>query len=285
MKNFMSSVYIKPNPVSDEKVCVGLFVGGADNAHFALSTNKLKVVNSLLPKNVYHSLKKSLESLEHTVTDKKVHEPAILFNDKIFTSDYFSYLNKYNKGLLNFSEPSTIGKSIDTNEFARLFELYVGEPLHKNETAKSKPTLKKLVNEFLKKDVFIAKADIHYTLNNAVVSSIYTERSIDFISCNGNIFAGKSIDFNMEPKSIENHLFEYRIMVEGLTDFAARKKLSGRPKFIAYHNEPDNAKSKELLYLAAKDRHKPFVLAEVEELDKAENVLSHPSYRKFSEIL
>lgn len=285
MKNFMSSVYIKPNPVSDEKVCVGLFVGGAGKSHFALSANKLRMVNSLLPKEVFHSLKKSLETLEHTVAEKTAHEHTVLFNDRIFTADYFTYLNKYNKGLINFSEPSTIGKGISEAEFEKLFEMYIGEPLHKKEEANAKKTFKKAVNEYLKKDIFKSKADINYTINNDIISTIYTERTIDFISCNGNIFAGKSIDFNAEPRTIESHLFEYRVMVEGLIDFAKRKKLTGNPKFMAYHNEPETAKTKELLYRAAKDSNKHFVLAEVADLDKAEKTLSHSTYRKFSELV
>lgn len=281
----MSSVYVKPNPISDEKICVGLFVSTGGKAHFAVSPSKLKVANRLLPVEVSSSLKNSLDSLSVSIKKSLLNEKDLFFDNSLFTAEYFSYLNRNNKGLLNFSEPSTVGKSIDESEFNKLFEMYVGEAPVSEVKDKGVESLRKLTAGYLKRPIFVAKADINYVVKNDVVRSIYTARSIDFISCNGNIFAGKVVDFSAEGRTIENHLFEYRALVEGLMEYSVARNLVGKPTFIAYHNEPETDAAKTILDHAKKDANKHFELCPIDKLHDAERKLDMHPYRKFSELV
>jgi hypothetical protein len=286
MKNFISTVYVKPNSVSEEKICVGLFVSNPEKTFFAYSNSKLRLINGLVPLEVYHSINKTLKTLHSNIVEKNEGKRSPeMFPANVFSPEYFSYLNKYNKGLVYFSEPSTAAKSINEMEFEKLFAIYVGDELGHEKPAIAKKTMRKIVSEYLGREVFKMKADINYAIDNNVAQSIYTDSKVDFISCNGNIFAGKSIDFNKEAKTIESHLFEYRVLVEGLMAFAAKRKLVGVPKFVAYFNTPINREGKEILDRAVKDKSKNFGLNEVDELEKAERILNAHPYRKFSEII
>ncbi|MBK7667316.1 MAG: hypothetical protein IPJ32_08200 [Sphingobacteriaceae bacterium] len=147
MKNFISSIYVKPNSISDEKICVGLFIGGETTSYFAWSENKLKLTTKLASESVYSSLHRSFININNDITHKIGHESkGAIVKKHVYSSEYFQYLTNYNKGLIEFTSPKTISKSVDQKEFEKLFKLYVGENIIKlnkeiKETFKKKSAL------------------------------------------------------------------------------------------------------------------------------------------------
>ena len=92
MENFITSIYIKPNHANDERICVGLFVGGAKKSFFSWSLNKLKILTKISDNDVVDSLSKTFSNIEKDIKKetKKDSELKIFSNDK-YSSNYFNY--------------------------------------------------------------------------------------------------------------------------------------------------------------------------------------------------
>ena len=82
MKNFIAPISIRTNSISDEKICIGLFVGSENGNYFSYSANKLKWIKKLLSSDVVVPLEALFENLKKQVQSNEL-------DQKLFTSDYF----------------------------------------------------------------------------------------------------------------------------------------------------------------------------------------------------
>jgi hypothetical protein len=285
MKNFISTVYIKTNSVSDERICIGLFAGTTEQSFFAWSETKLKLIIKLVSSDVYISLSKSISNLKEDIiykTESK-HQGEFFYTNE-YSSDYFRYLSRYSKGLLEFNEPKPISNVINEKDFGNLFELYVGEKLHKPISTSRKDSLYKHVKTILQHPIFVEKTDRNYEVPVTVAKTIYRPVEVDFISCNGSILTGHAIDFTNQPNTIEKKLYEFRVLTEGLKMFAEERKLDNAGKYIVYFNNPEGKEQKDLFNNVYEDKTKPFELIEVDAMEDITKKLKN-NYRKFSEII
>jgi len=95
------------------------------------SEKKLSVVKRWLPDDVYDSLRKTVRNIQKEIQClEKVKTDPGLFGDDLPDLSYFSYLSRYNNGLLGFTEPSPVADpDMITNDrkFRELFRLYIHE--------------------------------------------------------------------------------------------------------------------------------------------------------------
>lgn len=290
MKNFISPLYLRTNTISEERICIGLFVASDEKLYFAWSETKLRLSDRLIEGSVSPILKKNFLTIEK--------ELAGCNNDWISCSNkynynYFAYLEAYNDGLLEFRKPSILPKAVTVDQFESLYKMYVGEtvasktPLVKDDHPQHvKPvTLHQKVKQYLQAPVFTEKTDLNYRVSETVIHTIYRPQVVDFISCNGSLLAGYSIDFKASPNTIENRLYEFRALAEGLTDFAKRKHLKGPGRYIAYYEPPQEEIQSAILQKAIHDKSKKFELQPVTEMEDAIDLLRKHNYRKFSELV
>ncbi|WP_216690000.1 hypothetical protein [Hymenobacter siberiensis] len=286
MKSFISLIYIKTNPVSDEKICIGIFVGGEERNIFAWSDSKLKICTKLVSGDIYPSLSKTFINISKDAKESDSAENGLkkLFIDNYkYSHSYFEYLNRYNDGIIEFKEPKILPKQISDDDFKKLFKLYVGESII---TPKDKhETFYKKVKSHLLNPVFAQKTNLNYKIPEEVIGTIYRPQLVDFISCNGNILAGNAIDFSATPSNIESKLYEFRALVQGLKQFARNKNFRGRGKYTVYFDSPTGVEQSKILNNAYKDDTKDFDMKPIEDIDDVVTTLESHDYKKFSEII
>lgn len=282
MKNFLSPLCIRTNTVSGERICIGLFVAAEDRFYFAWSESKLKVAARLAAEDIYPILSRSFLTMEQELTaegrDKTKYAAS-------YTHNYFAYLEAYNNGLLEFRKPNILPKAITSSQFQSLYKLYVGESLAPKEPLEKPVTLHQKIKKYLKAPVFARKADLNYKISEDLIKTIYRPQQVDFISCNGSLLTGSSIDFTATPETIKNKLYEFRVLVEGLTDFATLRQLDGPGKYVAYYEPPQKEAQRDILQHALNDQSKIFDLQPVEKLAEVASQLEKHNYRKFSDLI
>lgn len=287
MKSHISTLFVRPNPVWEEKISIGLFGISGDHIRFVWSEKKLPVVKKWLPEEVYTSLRKTIKNIHKEIQRlEKVKTNPGLFRDDVPDLSYFSYLSRYNNGLLGFTEPTPVADPdmiTDDRKFRELFRLYIHEV--KDEEG-DKGSFRRMVNRRLKSEKISSRADTHYKLDNKIVSTIYRPHLIDLISVNGTILAGKTVDFSSTPETIESGLYEFRVLVEGLSRFIKESgKFREEGKFLALYSKPAGKKQESILRNALNDSSKPFELEKWERIDEIEEMLEKENYRKFSEVI
>lgn len=282
MKNFLSPLRIRTNTISGERICIGLFVAAGDTHYFAWSEAKLKLADRLVGGNTHPVLKKSFLTLEKELANR---DQAGVSYATDYTSNYFSYLEAYNNGLLEFGKPSILPEAVTLAQFRSLYKLYVGEATGEKDPAAKPITLHQRVARYLRAPAFVKRTDRNYRVSEAVIGTIYRPQLVDFISCNGSLLTGYSIDFTASPTTIENRLYEFRALVEGLIAFASEHQLNGPGKYTAYFEPPREEAQASILRNALLDKSKNFELKPVEELAGISSLLEKNNYRKFSDLI
>jgi hypothetical protein len=282
MKNFLSPLCIRTNTISGERICIGLFVAAEDRFYFAWSESKLRVAARLVAEDIYPVLSKSFLTMEQELAASDGNK---LNHASGYTYNYFAYLEAYNNGLLEFRKPSILPKAITSIQFQSLYKLYVGEALVSKESLKKHVTLHQKIKHHLKAPVFVDKTDLNYKVSETLIKTIYRPQQVDFISCNGSLLTGSSIDFTASPDTIKNKLYEFRALVDGLMDFAEHRHLDGPGKYIAYYEPPQKEAQYDMLQHALYDQSKNFDLQPIEKLADAASLLEKHNYRKFSDLI
>ncbi len=286
MKNFISAIYIKTNSITEERICIGLFVASNEKSYFGWSENKLKIISKLTSEKVYQSLYNSFTSLNKEIkfSNADGYQKRIFESNK-FSFEYFNYLSNYSKGLIEFSEPKIISNTIKGAEFAELYKMYLGESILAPTKKKTTDTLAKKVNHLLNNIIFKERANVNFEIDEKIIGTIYRPQKVDFISCNKGIYAGLIVDFTGSPSAIENKLYEFRVLVEGLKIFSEKRHFKNSGKYEIFFNTPTGIEQKKILDNAKLDKSSPFKLIEIERLEDVTKTLEKNNYKKFSEIL
>lgn len=67
MKAFYSVLYIRPEPVSDEKISIGLFLNSTKKPLFNFSEKKLKIAAKLIGSDTADSIERMLKKGEQSI--------------------------------------------------------------------------------------------------------------------------------------------------------------------------------------------------------------------------
>ncbi len=282
MKTITSELYVKSSSLTDEKICIGLFLIDGDNVYFDYSKKKLNVSARLVDSMDRNSMVHWLDGLKDKITrDKKSDELALFRNN--FDEATLSYLNTYSNGVFHFSKAKTLDASVDDDYFRRLFRKLVDPDLNEKEKDKA-PAFRKKVSSILRSAAF-KKIDTAYSISPEVVSGIYAAHTIDFIGKNGSFLAGDAIDFQATPARIDRSLFEFDRIARGLKKLASENGMSEEGRYYAYFSQPEDAEGKKVLDLARRDKNKAFELKELDHLENLAKHIAREDFQKFSSWL
>lgn len=284
MKPFYSVLYITPEPVSDEKIAVGLFLNSDKKPVFDYSEDKLKIASNLVGSDTVNSLERMLRNIRKKATFiSKDRNQIEAFDINPFTESYFNYLNNYSNNILLYSNPSDNYGDFNFGDFEELFRLLVdkkyGIEEHKEESFKSS------VRKRITSSVVEEKMDIFYTVPNESVKTIYNSHKVDYIGVNRSIMSGNSVDMKGDPYNLENKFYLLRVLVKGLLDLAKQLEMSNQGKHIVFYNEPEGKKNKDLLYNAFKDDSSPLQFKPWESFEEEEEWIASEPFKKFSELI
>jgi hypothetical protein len=281
MKNFFSLVHMVTNATSEEKVAVGMLIVDANGPWFAFSKAKIAIAGKLVGDDgVSNSVEAMLRGIEK---ETKKNGKGGFVEREMFTSAYVNYLNTYDKGLVSFSEPTSLPSSWSSSLRESLVKLYIGET--EREPKRIKSRLADIVKKKLENPIIKERADVNYMLSPRVLESIYSNHRISYISRNGHIVAGGVVDFNAEEITVEHKFAEYRSIYAGLALFTKKERLKEKPELIICVNEPESSAGRKLRDMVHKDSTKPFRMETIEILDKIPVELERLNSRRFSEFV
>ena len=284
MKPFYSVLYIKPEPVSEERIAVGLFLNADKRPAFDYSEEKLKVAANLIGSDATDSIERMLRNIKKKADSvSKDKNQVEAFNINPFTESYFNYLNNYNNNLLLYSDPSENRGDFNSSDYRELFRLLIdkryGREAEKEESFKT--SVRKKINSSVVKE----KMDVFYKVPKSSVKTIYRNHEVDYVGINGMITSGNSVDMEGDFYNLENRFNLFRLLAEGLTKFAENNNLAKGGHHTVFYNEPVGKRNKELLYDALHDDSNPVVFKHWEEFSEEEAWVDNNSFRKFSEVI
>ena len=289
MKTFFSIISIQTNPVSLEKVVVALLAVTQNKVFFHFSKNKLNLLDKLAPSKlgIGSLAKKSLLQIKHVVNDTnkdlELNQTEIVFKKSVFSKEYFSYLNKYNNGILNFSEPADIPFDFTQEKFESYYFNFIGEPteLTENKTIsfaqKIKPAFEKAGLE--------EKADIKFTFDPITFDGLLEETHVSLITKNGDISIIQAIDFNLSEQTVLKHLYETKFVNDALKTFATKHGTKVKPLQIAFEEPKAGTEQYDLFNLSYKNYHKEFNFITPDALDKETEQIANSNNSKFTDFL
>jgi hypothetical protein len=234
-----------------------------------------------------HTLKQIEITVKVANTKKSANQQEIGFVTSIFNENYFSYLNKYSNGLINFSEPQFVNFQFDQEKFNQYYHNFIGI---KKESKKELPAVSfhQKLKPYFKKEGLSEKADLNYTLDPKKFKKILQEVQVPLITKNGSIKIIQEIDFSNGSSTIKNHIYETKMIHESFQKFS--KTLSDKiivDKINIAFEEPElKTEQHQLFDLAYSEYKNSFNFIHLEELNKiTDKIIETSSYKKFSELL
>jgi len=289
MKTFLSILSVKTNNFSNEKITVGLIAIAGKNIQFSYSTNKLKLLNKLMKVNtsevfVSNLLNQINNSVKSSNKENAYNQVAFDLNKSLFSEEYFKYLNTYSNGLIQFSEPVHIGYEFDKIVFASYYEKFVGEKLEEEKQKVTKSFSSKLMPYF-KKEGLKEKADLKYTLSPKKFKGILKSVQIPLITVNGSISPLQAVDFNLQPITIANHLYETKVIFDALNTFSKQINKKIEKVKVAFEEPTLKSEQHQVFDLAFNEYKEYFDFITPNQVEIFTENVSHSNNTKFSALV
>lgn len=289
MKTFLSILSIKTNNFSNEKITIGLMAIANKNVQFSYSINKVKLLNKLMNTtnsevfvtNILHQINNTVKSANKENMNSQV---CINLSKSLFSEEYFKYLNTYSNGLIQFSEPVQIGYEFSNENFASYYEKFVGEKLELTKHKMPKSFSSKL-KPYFKKEGLKEKADLKYTFNPKTFKGILKSVQIPLITVNGSINALQTIDFELQPNSITNHLYETKIIFDALYSFSKHTNNKLEKVKVAFEEPKLKTEQHQVFDLAFKEYKDYFNFITPDQVDQFTGKVAHSNNTKFSALV
>lgn len=290
MKTFFSIVSIQTNPISSEKVVLGVLAITENEIHFDYSKSKLGLLDKLAPtkvgigsmaKNALQQIKQKVAEANKALTKD---QQQLVFEKSIFSKDYISYLNKYNNGILHFSEPVSLPFDFTAEKFMKYYYNFVGE-IVAIETKKEIVTFAKKIKPAFEKEGLEEKADLKFTFEPFTFNGILKETHIPLITKNGAISAIQTVDFSLGEQTVVHHLYETLIIQQALKVFAKKADTAVKKIKIAFEEPKHGTLQHDLFDLSIKNYKDDFDFITPDTLEKETEVICNSNNIKFSDFL
>ncbi|PRZ21581.1 hypothetical protein [Flavobacterium granuli] len=290
MKTFFSIVSIQTNPISSEKVVMGVLAITGNEIYFDYSKSKLGLLDKLAPTKIGigSMAKNALQQIKQKVTEtNKVlikDQQELVFEKSIFSKDYISYLNKYNNGILHFSEPASLPFDFTGEKFMQYYYNFVGEVVVL-ETKKEVVTFAKKIKPAFEKVGLEEKADLKFTFDPLTFNGILKETHIPLITKNGAINTIQIVDFSLGEQTVVHHLYETKIIKEALNVFAQKANTEVTKIKIVFEEPIQGTLQYDLFDLSVQNYKEDFDFITPDLLEKETEVICNSNNIKFSEFL
>lgn len=289
MKTFLSIVSVKTNNFSNEKLVVGLLAMSANKVFYAYSKNKIKLLSKVIKDvNIEGFVSSILKQIESTVkktnTNFSKGQESLPFHNILISEEYISYLNNYNNGILQFSEPQAIPYNFSSADFSKYYKNFLGEPLQPEKIIKTVSFHKKL-KPLLTKEGLDEKADINYNLNSNTFKGILTDVHVPLITKNGSINVLQEIDFSTQPTNIKNHLYETKVIFDALSTFSKTINCGVAKVKVAFEEPELKSEQHKLFDLAIKEYQSSFNFITPDEVDEFTDKVLENNFIKFSTLI
>lgn len=194
MKTFYSILSAVINPVSGEKISLGLVLSDGNTSIFDYSRNRLSLINSLINPESKKFIKQYIKSIESIINRIDINQDQHSIFDVegknlVINESYIGYLSTYSQNVISFSKPVSIDLKIEKGIFAALYSKFIDE-----ETEASKTENK----VHLAKSSFFPQIKNHFSTDKEFTaeydSSVILPIKIDLIGKNEIYVIGQFLD-------------------------------------------------------------------------------------------
>ena len=285
MQTFYSIIKLAPNSSAGDSISVGLLLCHKDKYFLLFSHNKINIVKKLIDDNadVIDFIVKQLSQHIEKLNTESVKSKSELFPLKtLLNSEYFSYLNTYCNGVLQFSAPAFINDEITEHKFLSLFKLFVENFIEKDLKAVVDPD-KKFFNVINKKLIKKVSKKIHTncTINHSMLDTLYFQYEMSCIGLNGAFVGAKALPFNKSNTTLDKDISHYIALISLLS--SSYKKDVKNNHFFLIADEPSEIKSPEHKTWDNIQKNPLFKILHSEESEKVAEVVEKTKATKFFE--
>jgi hypothetical protein len=215
MKTFYSILSAVINPVSGEKISLGMLLSDGNTSLFNFSDTRLSLVGSLIDKENKKFIKQYLKSIENVINKIDINDDQLtIFENEgknlIVNESYIDYLSSYSQNVISFSKPVAIDVNVDQKIFESLFVKFIDEetdiePLHRH-------------NVEIVKAGFFPEVNNYFSIEKEFTPEHYPKVilpvTIDLFGKNEIEVIGQFLDLEKNIYHIKNDYFDYSQLTE-----------------------------------------------------------------------
>jgi hypothetical protein len=233
MNTFYSILSAVINPVSGEKISVGLLLSDGNRSLFDFSENRLSLLNSLIDKETKKFIRQYLKSIDTVLNKIDINQDQLTILDEagknlVVNEPYIAYLSVYNQNVISFSNPVSIDVKVEEQIFIALFSKFIDDETNVKSHIKSHFQL-------IKSD-FFPRIKNYYSIEKEITpdrfKKILLPVSIDLLGKNDKYVTGQFFDLEKSVYHIKNDWYDYN---------QANKIIKSGKKFVV-SAEPDKTK-------------------------------------------
>ena len=233
MSCYYSTLMVQTRAAAQERISIGLILGTYNKnsqVYFAYSSQKLNLVKDLAGKNAFRALRWSLKQLEGgfsslSKSNNLFYDDQI--NESIFSSNYLSYLSRYQNNLLQFKPLIQIDLPCNQSTFEWLFKEQVDNDGLLYEKNKRIINFKEIRSRKVIQERFNGKLKVDQRVDSNILFPTY----VDLLGRNGTTTYVKMISPHRKN----------RFLVHDASSFYSLAKQVNSGDFIIVSQEPDKS--------------------------------------------
>lgn len=221
MKTFYTIFSVIINPVSSEKISLGLLLSNGHTSFVGHSKNRLSLIRSLIDKESYSLVKQYLQSINAVIKEIDINQDQhTIFEQEgknlIVNESYINYLSDYSRNVISFSKPVTIDLPVEQEIFNKLFVRFIEE--ESIPEIRQERSIESIRSKFLPRmsDYFLTEQDITPKRFSALLLPV----SIDMIGKNDQYVIGHFMDLERNPNHIKSDYFDFKQLADILLNSA-----------------------------------------------------------------
>lgn len=269
MTSFYSLIKININPLSGDNLTIGMICFDSFSYRVMFSSSKKKLAKKVIDdvQLIDFFEKQIIEKLK--ILNERLSENSLFNFESIINQDYFSYLSKYNNGILQFTKPTILNDEISDDKFKILFSNFVDKLEDKVSVVRDHNFNIRIKKNLL--DKVEGKVHINQTFNSDIIPSLISDFKLDCIGLNGNFVGAKSLDLSQSKATVSTHLNGYVNIITHLS--LKYKKDFSNNKFFLISDEPSDVKSNEFKIWEKLNKELLFDVIHSEQLDKITSII------------
>lgn len=283
METYYSIIKIAPNPTAGDSLSIGLLLCDHSGFRSHFSDNKKKAAKHLLYENgdvVDFVVKQVVQKINEVNKDLKQNKNKLFNLPHLISSEYFSYLNNYSNGILQFGKPTMLKDEVTTEKFLKLFEILV-DKLPVEETNLIEKKEQKFIRTIEKKLISRVKDQVHthVKIDNKVIQSMYYHFEMDCIGLNGVFVGAKSLLFTKSHQTLDTQISHYTNLITFLS--ISKDKKFDKNHFYLIADEPNNIDSHEHKIWESIQKQNLFKVINSEQSDTVAKDIEETGAKKF----
>lgn len=288
MSSFTVTLYIETNPFSLERVACGLLAVTPSKVFFNWSKPKVALAAKLAGRDYKGYFPEQFRMLKQGIEVAHAERMAAgtMFGEKsVLSTEYFSYLKRYNAGPTQFGEPLPHGGIIDQPQFDALFLSTIGDDPERHKASGSR-----IHRRFIKRlsaPELLLRADVNYLLPHERIHGLVISPKVDLITVNGSILMAQALDMTKSLGTIVDHLYENEVIVRAIQGYGKKRNKEVEPMRIVIEPPVKGSEQDALMQRTKKEKSDLFAMVTLESIEKEVNAVAaeKSDYQKFSEYV